>query len=191
MRTLLVLLLLSGTAFAQAPGETQQLQIDPMYRKEIDPAVPPKNAKSFLGAYLVTVAATSVPVVIGALSEPEDGQSATPLQTTFGVVGIAGLVLGPSAGHWYLGEGVTTGLALRLTGAAVIGGLAISDPHAEHLGVLIVGGITGLGLYEAGAIWDLVTLPRSVRRYNKRQLDLQLAPLVTHETTGLSLAGTF
>jgi hypothetical protein len=56
---------------------------------------------------------------------------------------------------------------------------------------LIVGGITGLGLYEAGAIWDLVTLPRSVRRYNKRQLDLQLAPLVTHETTGLSLAGTF
>ena len=90
-----------------------------------------------------------------------------------------------------VGEGVTTGLALRLTGAAVIGALAISDPHAEHLGVLIVGGMTGAGLYEAGFIYDLVTLPRSVRRYNKRQFEVQLAPMVTHGTTGLSLAGTF
>jgi hypothetical protein len=186
MRTLLILVLLSGTAFAQAPGAAPT--IDPLFSKEVDsPEGPPKN---LLSAYLITVASTSVPVMLGALAAPDDGHQATTFQNAMGIVGIAGMVLGPSAGHWYAGEGVTTGLALRLTGAAVIGGLVVGDPHANHVGMLIVGGITGVGLWEAGVIWDLATLPRSVRRYNK-QHQVQLAPMAITSGSGLSVAGTF
>jgi hypothetical protein len=185
MRYLLVLVLLGGTAFAQAPGDAPLR--DPA---ALDPP-PTAKTKSTAEAYLVTIAATTVPIALSALAEPDDASKATTFQNALGVVGIAGMLLGPSAGHWYLGEGVTTGLALRLTGAAVIGGLVLGDPHANHVGVLIVGGIAGVGLWETGTIWDLVTLPRSVRRYNKRQIEMQLAPMVAPGTTGLSVAGRF
>lgn len=189
MRTLLVLVLLGGTAFAQAPGTTQAAPVDPLYVKEgFDSPVPPP--KNLFSAYLITVASTSVPIMIGALAEPGDGQKASMFQNAMGVVGIAGLLLGPSAGHWYAGEGVTTGLALRLTAAAGFAGIAIGDPHMNQLGVWIVGGMTCVGVYETGVIWDLVTLPRSVRRYN-REHQLQLAPMAMSGGSGLSVAGTF
>jgi hypothetical protein len=106
----------------------------------------------------------------------------------FGVLGMAGLVLGPSAGHWYAGEGVTTGLVLR--GSAVTGMvfLALRDPHLETP-VLTVGGlIAALGVWETGVIWDLVKLPRAVRRHN-RKVDMLVAPVVTDRSTGLALSG--
>jgi hypothetical protein len=190
MRTLVVLLLLAGTAYAQAPGDTPPgAQFDPLYVREVDSPVPPPK-KSLASAYLVTIASTSIPVALSALSAPGDGQEATGVQTAIGIVGIAGMVLGPSAGHWYVGEGVTTGLTLRVAGVAGIAAIAMGDPHMNHLGVWIVGGLASVGVYEAGFIWDLVTLPRSVRRYNQ-QHRLQLAPMAGQGTTGLSLAGTF
>jgi hypothetical protein len=186
MRCLIMLVLLSGTAFAQPPGAAPT--VDPLFSKEVDsPDGPPKN---LLSAYLITWASTAVPVALSVLSQPDDGKDATAAQNALGVVGVAGMLLGPSAGHWYVGEGVTTGLALRLTAAAGVGALAIGDPHMSHLGVWILGGITCVGVYEAGVIWDLATLPRSVRRYNK-QHQLQLAPMATSGGTGLSVAGTF
>src|SRR5690349_1647119 len=125
MRTLLILVLLSGTAFAQAPGAAPT--VDPLFSKEVDsPEGPPKN---LLSAYLITWASTVVPVTLSLVAEPEAGKDATALQNGLGVVGIAGMLLGPSAGHWYVGEGLTTGLALRLGAAAGVGAIAISDPH--------------------------------------------------------------
>jgi hypothetical protein len=185
MRSLLIVIALCSTAYAQAPGE---LPRDPYYVKEVDSPAPPEK-KSLASAYLVMVASTSVPVALAGLSAPDDGAKATTFQNAMGVVGIAGMVLGPSAGHWYVGEGVTTGLTLRLVGTAGLAAIAMGDPNMSHLGVWIAGGLTCVGIYEAGFIWDLVTLPRSVRQYNKRQL--QLAPMAGNGTTGLSLAGTF
>jgi len=184
MRCLLLLLVLSGTAYAQAPGELppQAVQFDPA------PAPPPQT-KSLASAYLVTIAATSIPVTISALASDNIDDHHPGQQAAFGIIGLGALLLGPSAGHWYVGEGLTTGLSLRVTGAAGIGMLVLTDPHANNPGLLITGGIVSVGLIEAGMIWDLVTLPRSVRRYNQRQL--QLAPMAGQGTTGLSLAGTF
>lgn len=187
MRTLIVLVLLGGTAFAQAPGNTPEK--DPLYVKEgfDSPTPPPKN---LLSALFVTWAATAVPVALAAVAEPDDSRQATTFQNALGVVGIAGLVLGPSAGHWYVGEGVTTGLTLRLAAAAGVGAIAFYDPNMSNLGLWITGGLTCVGVYEAGVIWDIATLPRSVRRYNK-QHQVQLAPMATSGGSGLSIAGTF
>jgi hypothetical protein len=182
MRSLLVLAIvgIAGTAYAQAPSEVSE-------------PVPHFEAKSTTSAYLITFASMFGPLAISAVvvNERSGGEKLTTFDKGLGAFAFAGVLLGPSAGHWYVGEGVTTGLALRLTGTAIFAGVAIGDPQMNHLGVWIAGGMTGLVLFEAGAAWDLITLRRSVSRYNKRQLDLQLAPMATPGGSGLSLVGTF
>lgn len=176
MRWLVLVIALCGTAHAQAPGET--------------PPRPEGSHKSILSAYLVTAAATTLPLTVAAIGAPDNEYNHPTRAAVFGSLGIAAAVLGPTAGHWYAGEGMTTGLALRLTGAAGVGALVLADPHGQNLGLLITGGVVCAGLWEVGAIWDLATVPRAVRHYN-RQRDLQIAPMAAPHTTGLALAGTF
>ncbi len=170
MRALvIVVVLFARTAAAQAPGDTP-------------PA--PDGDKSLLSAYLVTVAATSGPFIAGALLAP-DSNDRTWRAPAAGVLGIAGAILGPSAGPWYAGEGLTTGLELRLGAGAIVATLAIRDPHLDHP-VETVGGLLGAaGLWEVGVVWDAVTLPRAVRRANRRVV----APIFTG--TGFAVAGSF
>jgi hypothetical protein len=174
MRSLVFVIALCETAYAQAPGET-----------------PPRSdeSKSIASAYMLTLAATAVPVAVAALGIPEGEQAHPYRAAALGTIGLAGLVLGPSAGHWYAGHKLTTGLVLRLGAAAGFATLTIKNPGNDEIGFIIVGSIVTAGLWEVGLIWDLATLPRAVRSHNNRRL--QVAPLVAPNATGLALAGTF
>ena len=116
----------------------------------------------------------------------------------------AAALLLPSAGHWYAGRALTTGMGIRLAGMAVFyGGVAYfahnfafeSANGGESLGLAIaVTGLAGVGL---GALWDIGTAAGEVERYNARHhTSLQLAPTALRAPTGatvpgLALAGTF
>jgi hypothetical protein len=79
---------------------------------------------------------------------------------------------------------VTTGLVLRVGGAAAIAGLVLADARLDHASTIL--GLAGAaGLWGVGAVWDLGTLPRSVHRANARHV----VPVFTG--TGLAVAGTF
>lgn len=167
-----VLLSFAGAARADAPGETPPR---------------PRAPKRLSTAVLVTLAATSGPLAVAALGESCDTDACA---GTTGMIGLAGLVLGPSAGHWYAGEGVTTGLVLRGAATTATVFLALRDPHLESPVVTIGGLIVAAGVMETGILWDLVTLPRAVRRHN-RDLELLVTPVVTDRAAGLALAGAW
>ncbi|KAB2906617.1 MAG: hypothetical protein F9K40_06275 [Kofleriaceae bacterium] len=171
--TAAVLLLSSASAaHADAPGETPTRSRTP---------------KRLSTAVLVTLAATSGPLAVAALGESCKSDACA---GTTGMIGLAGLVLGPSTGHWYAGEGVTTGLVLRGAATTATVFLALRDPHLESPVVTIGGLILAAGVMETGILWDLFTLPRAVRRHN-RDLDLLLTPVVTDRAAGLALAGAW
>jgi len=167
-----VVLSASTAAHADAPGQTP-------------PRDTTQHKKKMSTAFLVTLAATSGPLMISAIGGETCSSDAC--AAPFGIIGFAGMVLGPSAGHWYAGEGVTTGLVLR--GSAVTGMvfLALRDPYLEQPVLTIGGLIAAVGVWETGVIWDLVTLPRAVRR--ARAHEVLVAPLVGSDTTGLALSG--
>jgi hypothetical protein len=166
------LLLVASTATAQAPGETQPM--------------PPK--KSVVNAYLVTVAAMSTPMAIGMLisGDSDEGTRAD----VGGMIATAGAVFGPTAGQWYAGRVWTPGLTLRIAAAGVVGAMVLRE-HQEplELGTIVIGLTTVGALWGTGMVWDLVTLPSTVRRYN-REHAVVVAPLVGN-TTGLAVGGTF
>ncbi|HUQ04794.1 MAG TPA: hypothetical protein VM261_19970 [Kofleriaceae bacterium] len=170
-----VSLLSSSAAHADAPGETATHE----------PARRDVAHKRVRTAYLYSWAATTAPLLVGGLSDFCGGETCA---ASLGMVGVAGLVFGPSAGQWYAGEGVTTGLVLRGGAATAVIFLALRDPHLDTP-VLTVGGLlAAVGVWEAGVIWDLATLPRAVRRHN-RKVDMLVAPVVTDRSAGLALAG--
>jgi hypothetical protein len=162
MRTLMLLLLLARTAAAE-----------------------PTEEKSVVVAYGLTIAATSVPVATAGIVGGDDPQGTR--GNVAGIVATAALLLGPSAGHWYAGETWTTGLTLRLGGAAVLGAMVLREQQEPlGTGTLIVGGMSAAGLIAAGMLWDFVTVPSAVRRAN-RERQLVLAPT----TNGFAVAGRF
>jgi hypothetical protein len=163
---------LSGFAHADAPGETPPSRV--------------AREKKVSTAFLATLAATSAPLMVSAIGAESCEHDAC--GASFGVIGMAGMVLGPSAGHWYAGKGVTTGLVLR--GSAVTGMvfLALRDPYLDDPVLTIGGLIAAVGVWETGVIWDLVTLPRAVRRHN-RKTELLLAPVVGEHASGLAVSG--
>jgi hypothetical protein len=160
--------LLAGSAAAEPPGETP-------------PA--PEHHKSLLRAYAISWAATALPIAAGALIDVDSAERGW-RPPVGGVIGLAGLVIGPSAGNWYAGEGLTTGLVLRLGGTAAVVTLAVADPHLDHPAT-VMGLLGAAALWETGLVWDLATLPRAIRRANHRIV----APMFTG--TGFAVAGTF
>jgi hypothetical protein len=170
----------SAVAHAQAPGQHQ-----------------PRDAadeKSLGTALLISWGATAA-TGIGALAGDELDH---PADYAFATISTAAFVLGPTAGHWYLGKAVTTGLVIRLSGigvaAAGIGLLAWKGPQGEDgYAPMMLTLLAGGGVWATGTIWDFATLPREVRRYNARHSrgQLGLAPMRISSGTGLALAGTF
>jgi hypothetical protein len=143
---------------------------------------PPDGDKSLMAAYAISVGATSGPCLLGVLVAGDDAHGST--ATAAGIVALGGLVLGPSAGHWYAGETITTGLELRLGSAALFATAAIADPHLAHTGTYFA--IAGAaGLYASGFAWDALTLPRAVHRANHPALVPVIAP------GGVGVAGRF
>lgn len=109
--------------------------------------------------------------------------------------GVAGLALGPSLGHVYAGEYLTGGLALRAAGMAVaiLGYREASRCSSVgdcHMTAGATGVVLGLGAFAAGALWDIATASRAADRWNARH-GLTIAPVVTDDGAGVSLAGSF
>jgi hypothetical protein len=140
---------------------------------------PPKRV---LTAYAITWAAVAVPAMAAAVASETDPDGTSRTAIVFGSVGIAGMVLGPSAGHWYAGDWLTPGLALRGGAAVTVATLALADPHLEHPNLTIPGLLVAASLWAGGVVWDVATVPRAVHRANQR-------PLVT--ARGVAIAGTF
>jgi hypothetical protein len=151
-----------------------------------------------------------------ARADDRDPDLATCLSATAGVVG-AGLMLGahhdgtaltigtvtllvgPSAGHWYAGHVVTTGLGIRAAGLVTAGvGIDLlvgcdGEPGCSTTpGWSLVG--AGFGVMVAGAVWDSVTARGAVRDWNQRHavtLVPARLPSARGDALGLALVGRF
>jgi hypothetical protein len=143
---------------------------------------PDRPTKRVLTAYAITWAAVALPAMVAALGSEADPAGNSPTAIAFGSVGIAGMVLGPSAGHWYAGDWITPGLALRGGAAITVATLALADPHLERPNLTIPGLVVAAGLWAGGVVWDVATVPRAVHRANLR-------PIVS--AGSVALAGTF
>ena len=119
---------------------------------------------------------------------------------TLGMIGAAGVFLGPSTGHWYSHHYLTRGLGVRTLGvAAAFGGVVAaleacpiySDAPCEDSvageTLLILGGAA----YLAGTIDDIVTAAGAARRRNRLIKSVTIAPVVAPHQTGFAIAGTF
>jgi hypothetical protein len=159
-----------------------------------DDAPPVPDERSGTTALVLSGAGTALPVLLMATHEVQPGSIRDGIFT----VGTIGLVLGPSVGHWYAGEGFSLGLGLRLAGVAValVGVSAAksscTDPPQNECGIAI-GAYSVLAagtLVGAGAIYDVATAPRAAHRYN-REHAITVTPMPLHAGYGVGLAGRF
>lgn len=142
------------------------------------------EAVAFTLTTLPVIASTAA--VIASVST--DGlDSGTTRSKVIGWGALAGLAVGPSLGHWYAGEGYSTGLLLRGAGiAAAVGGLAIGQTGHDDPAIGLV--LAGSAVFYTGVIWDVATVGSAVREH--RQSTVSVTPLVG-QATGLALAGTY
>ncbi|MCE9578826.1 MAG: hypothetical protein K8W52_37220 [Deltaproteobacteria bacterium] len=176
----------SSVAHADGPPGEQPLLAP---RAQPDAATP-YNPNVALGLSLGVTLAGAGAMVIGAQQNNE----------TLGMVGVTGVFLGPSAGHWYSHHYLTRGLGVRSLGvAAAFAGVVASleacplfsdEPCKDSVAgetLLILGGAA----YVAGTIDDIVTAPGEARRRNGLIKNLTIAPVVTSRQAGFSIAGSF
>ena len=121
------------------------------------------------------------------------------------LLGVGVMAVGPSAGHFYAGE---TGHGLVTSGIRAGGMVATAvgfsmsfclfdcearDQTERHNGELLM--LTGLGVYAATTLYDLVDAHQAVARVNKRHIEAATAALITtpdgHRAPALVVAGTF
>lgn len=110
---------------------------------------------------------------------------------TANTIGIAGLLVGPSAGDLYLGNDAR---AVKLTTvraagfASVVGGLLLVDQPGDDarfgagLALIAIGGTA----YCVATGYSLVTRPKSISR-----AAVSVTPLRTRDLVGLDITGTF
>jgi hypothetical protein len=186
----LIVVALSGSAFAQAPGASVPL-----------PTPAPTDLKDPSTAVLLSLAVPTVGLattIIGA----ENGSSSIAL------VGVGAMYLGPSLGRWYAGDSGAGSLALRtVAGVSIVAGFGIAMAAADCEGVgcsdrghgsagaaLFLG---GLGVWVGTSLYDIVMAKRAADDWNHRhdQAAMQLKPTMTsvagHHVMGLELAGHF
>lgn len=120
---------------------------------------------------------------------------------TLGTAGALGIWLAPSFGHWYAGQGWTTGLKWRLAGtAAATAGImwfAVECipgcDDGAHPGLLLAigGGVAFVG----GVVNDIATAPRAAREHNARiegwLRDVTVRPTFGSGRAGLAVGGRF
>jgi hypothetical protein len=130
-------------------------------------------------------------------------------ETILGLTGAFGVTFGPSFGHWYAGKEVPRGLKLRIAGMAVLAVGLINawahecswlqhtpedsnDPPPEcHPRPGSVSAAIGLTLLGLGTLDDLLNVTKRVRLRNERRSGVAIAPMLTGQSAGLSLAGRF
>jgi hypothetical protein len=146
-------------------------------------------------ARLWSVGATLLPMAVGGgLLYASFGEGSDDFVVWGLVVGSAGLILGPGAGHAYAKQSSRAlgGTAIRVTGGGLflMGCLTLNpfDDSSSGAGFLIV---TGSSMVVISAIYDLATVGRSVDEYNHSLgfSDLRIAPtyFASHKAPGLML----
>jgi len=120
------------------------------------------------------------------------------------VSGCGALLLGPSLGHWYAHHGWSTGLTLRLVGAAttafaamlLVQGLYHPGTGASDDVDLGLGAAGGM-MFAAGTMLDIAEARGAVRVYNRehavRQISITptVAPADGAQRIGLAIVGQF
>ncbi len=144
---------------------------------ELPPA--PANAKSETTATVLAVAGTIVPVLIA--KESADANSGGGV-----LLGVAGMFLLPSAGHWYAGKFATRGMALRLAGGAVasyaVFVLVASDGETSNADGLETAFWIGAATFAVGTIYDIATAGGAARDWNTKHASVR--PAVVHTSIG-------
>ena len=118
------------------------------------------------------------------------------------LVGLGGVMLAPSFGHWYADKYLTRGLGLRAAGLGVVitgAMIALSEcpltfDHSaepcEESALPSAVAIAGLGLFVWGTLDDIVTAPRRVRARNAAH-PIAVVPTLRGDGGGLAIAGRF
>jgi hypothetical protein len=153
----------------------------------------PPTRKSPAAAFALSFAGTALSVgtfMAGAGSDSSE----------LALLGAAGILFAPSAGHWYAEKPFTAGLGLRLAGTAGLATVLLTarDRCLEECGVewpihLFVASAV---VFASGALLDIVTAPFSAKGYNKRNgIDVSVAPVAIRTASGpawgLGIGGRF
>lgn len=138
-------------------------------------------------------------LAIGGLADSVDPDASSPATWVGLGVGYAALAAGPSAGHWYAGEGrhALTWTVVRGAGIAAFGGGvylafdAYDDDRALVPGVLLAA--AGTVAFTVGLYWDLADAHRAAHRANRRaQVSVpSVAVLPLPGGAALALGSTF
>jgi hypothetical protein len=130
-------------------------------------------------------------------------------------VGIAGVIVGPSVGHWYAGRGNGGGILLRTTASLILAASIVNvlsrgsyecwmasqqtcaeqqeeyERDERNTAIMLFG---SLGVLAASSVWDISTAGRSARRWNEAH-GVTLAPTIMPASggraPGLVIAGHF
>jgi hypothetical protein len=186
---LVVLALLISTTVARAQPSMAPIA-DPEEPTRPMTATKPDVTNPDIGAALAVATTVGGLAVIAATVKYNLGAT--------GWIGVAGLLVGPSAGHIYAGEwahalgmsALRTAGALVLTIGVVNATSAYSDgPQPDHrnaTSMMLVGGAA----YVIGTLYDIYDSRSAVRRANARELGI--VPTVgTQGGYGLAVAGRF
>lgn len=189
-------LALSTSVAAAQPGLTPPGMTPPVADLEAPPAEPaavtepvaePTNAKSATTATLLALAGTLAPILF--VSEAIDNSSDGAV-----LLGVAGMVFLPSAGHWYAGKFATPGLGMRVAGGAVslfaLSVLIESEGDTDGLETVFW---VGAGTFVAGTIYDIATAGNAARDWNTKHATVR--PTVVRTSigggTGVGLTARF
>lgn len=129
-----------------------------------------RSAKSPGGALAYSLLGTVVPIGVGvgigvAASNSSTGDDAAAAAI---LLPAAGLLFGPSLGHFYAGRSghAFAGIGLRVAGiAGLAAGTAMDWNHPSGPGAAI--GLVGGGLFLGSIICDIASAPRAAREWNR------------------------
>lgn len=170
-----------------------------------------KEPKSSTTGILWSIGSTLIPIGIGSLAWlGAESINNDALLWTGGLLAVSGAVVGPDIGHFYahkwsrgreragirftigLALGLSTGYLIASAGTAGVGAETNQIEYNLIMGTIILSGCA----YSVYTIWDIATVPRSVREYNESIIEtnkLHIIPRfdITSERYGLSLVYTF
>jgi hypothetical protein len=168
-------------------------------------AADPEDVRSPEVGFALSAGGTAVStgLLIGGLVLSDHVPSSRDAGNKIALVGLASTLVTPSLGEWYAGRGFTTGLGLRLAGAAVttLGLSQLSICFDECSGSRdnsVAAALIALGLtsYVVGIGWDIATAPSTVREGNAQRRRPVITPSVLATPSGgaaygLGVGGTF
>lgn len=207
MKSCLVVGLVVGIASSQAaPASAQEPELQPPALTPVLPQAAPRPAWQQRAARFDRVPgevseSTAIGLSLGltAVSWGLMYVSVKGESPEFFLLGAAGALVLPSAGHWYAGEAGGVGLVTRGAGLALFisgairaerevdgcdGGCSTTDDAELRLWA-------GFGLFIAGTIYDIATSGSAARAHNERLRKMMVAPTVQPGGGGLALVGQF